>query len=126
MLPGADPEVPGTDPGAAASARLLRRRQRWSRAAGTLVVLGLLGWAAGHEASSSGTPPPLWYQLVIAGFGALGVACAAVAVVQSVRLRRSSQETRASADKIFAQDQARQSARHYPRLPSLASRPLWW
>jgi hypothetical protein len=125
MPPGADPAVPGTDPGVAASARLLRRRQRWSRAAGTLIVLGLLGWAAGHEASSSGTPPPLWYQLVIAGFGAVGVACAAVAVLQSVRLRRSSQETRASADRIFAQDQARQSARHYPRWNALFQVVLW-
>jgi hypothetical protein len=116
---------PGADPGAAASARLLRRRQRWSRAAGTLVVLCLLGWAAGHEASSSGTPPPLWYDLVIAGFGAVGVACAAVAVVQSFRLRRSSQETRASAGKIFAQDQARQSARHYPRWNTLFQVVLW-
>jgi uncharacterized membrane protein YfcA len=96
MPPGASPGAAGADPGVTASARLLRRRQVWSRAAGTLVVLGLLGFAAGHEASSSGTPPPLWYDLVIAGFGALGLACAAVAVLQSVRLRRSSQETRAS------------------------------
>lgn len=125
MPPGADPAAPGTDPGVAASARLLRRRQRWSRAAGTLIVLGLLGWAAGHEASSSGTPPPLWYQLVIAGFGAVGVACAAVAVLQSVRLRRSSQKTRALADRIFAQDQARQSARHYPRWNALFQVVLW-
>ena len=125
MLPGADPAAPGPDPGVAAAARLLRRRQRWSRAAGTLVVLSLLGWAAGHEASSSGTPPPLWYQLVIAGFGALGMACAAGAVLQSVRLRRGSPETRASAGKVFAQDQARQSARHYPRWNALFQVVLW-
>lgn len=123
--PGAEPDAAGAAPGAAASVRLLRRRQRWSRAAGTLIVLGLLGWAAGHEASSSGAPPPLWYQLVIAGFGAVGVACAAVAVVQSVRLRRSSPETRASADRIFAQDQARQSARHYPRWNALLQVVVW-
>jgi len=132
MPPGADPEAAGTETDAAgaapevtASARLLRRRQVWARAAGTLVVLCLLGAAAGHEASSSGTPPPLWYDLVIAGFGALGLACAAVAVVQSVRLRRGSQETRASAGKIFAEQQARQSARHYPRWNALFLVILW-
>jgi hypothetical protein len=125
MPPGASPGAAGADPGVAASARLLRRRQRWSRAAGTLVVLGLLGFAAGHEASSSGTPPPLWYDLVIAGFGALGLACAAVAVILSVRLRRGPQETRASADKVFAEQQARQSARHYPRWNALFQVVLW-
>lgn len=132
MPPGADPGAAGAEPDAAgagpevtASARLLRRRQVWSRAAGTLVVLCLLGWAAGHEASSSGTPPPLWYQLVIAGFGVLGLACAAVAVLQSVRLRRGSQEVRASADRVFAERQARQSARHYPRWNALFLVILW-
>jgi hypothetical protein len=88
-------------------------------------VLCLLGWAAGHEASSSGTPPPLWYQLVIAGFGVLGLACAAVAVLQSVRLRRGSQEVRASADRVFAERQARRSVRHYPRWNALFLVILW-
>ena len=132
MPPGADPDAAGAVPDAAgagpevaASARLLRRRQVWSRAAGTLAVLCLLGFAAGHEASSAGTPPPLWYQLVIAGFGALGLACAAVAVIQSARLKRGSQEIRASADRVFAERQARQSARHYPRWNALFQVVLW-
>ena len=131
MPPGVDTgaagraDAAGAGPEVTASARLLRRRQRWSRAAGTLVVLCLLGAAAGHEASSSGTPPPLWYDLVIAGFGALGLACAAVAVVQSVRLRRGPQEIRASAGKVFAEQQARQSARHYPRWNALFQVVLW-
>jgi hypothetical protein len=105
--------------------RLLRRRQRWFRAAVAFLVVCLLGWAAGHEASSSGTPPPLWYQLAIAGLGVLAVACGAVAAVQSARLKRSSREVRAPADQVFAQDQARQSARHYPRWNALFQVVLW-
>jgi len=125
MPPGADPEAAAADPEVTASARLLRRRQVWSRTAGTLVVLCLLGAAAGHEASSSGTPPPLWYDLVIAGFGALGLACAVLAVIQSARLRRGPQEIRAPAGKVFAEQQARQSARHYPRWNALFLVILW-
>jgi len=125
MTPGAHPGGAAAGPEVTASARLLRRRQVWSRVAGTLVVLCLLGAAAGHEASSSGTPPPLWFDLVIAGFGVLGLACAAVAVAQSARLRRGPQEVRASAGKVFAAQQARQSARNYPRWNALFLVILW-
>lgn len=132
MIPGENPAASGPaaaaggqDPAVAAAVRWLLRRQGWSRAAGALLVVFLLAALGGYEASSSGTPPPLWYQLAVAGTGALTAVCAAVATAQSLRLRRASPGVRTRADTLFAEYRARQSARHYLRWNVLLWAVLW-
>jgi hypothetical protein len=51
--------------------------------------------------------------------------CAVVVAVQSARLRLRAPEIRARAGKLFAQHQARQSARHYLRWNVLLWAVLW-
>jgi ABC-type Fe3+ transport system permease subunit len=106
MPGGADPEV-------AATVRLLHRRQGWGRAAWGFAIAFLLAGGGAYSAASQGTPPPLWFDLVVAGFGVLAVVCIVAVVLDTRALRRRPAEVVAQAGPVAAEHPSRR-ARHYP------------
>lgn len=105
---------PAGDPEVAAAARLLHRRQGWGRTAITFLIGFALAGGGYSSAQDAGTPPPLWFAVVVIALGALAVVGIVVAVVDTMLLRRKPAAVRAQAVQLAARHPSRPHARHYP------------
>jgi hypothetical protein len=119
------PDAPATDPELAATVRLLHRRQGWSRMAATCFVVFLLAEGAAASAQSQGTPPPVWFQIVVIVPGALTLAGIVAAAMNTVLLRRIPADVRAQAGPAAAAHPSRPRVHHYPPRHSLPWALRW-
>jgi hypothetical protein len=120
---GADPA--GADPAVAATVRLLHRRQGWGRVAITCLVAYLLGAGSSASATSQGTPPPSWFTDITLVAGALTVLAVALAVVDTMLLRRKPPAVRAQAVPLAKHHPRRPHPHHYPPRHRLTWAVAW-
>jgi hypothetical protein len=114
MRSSSQPDALAADPDVAATVRLLHRRHGWGRAAVTLFIAFLLAYGASASAASQGTPAPFWFSVMVIVLGALTIAGIALAVTDTLLLRRKPPAVRAQAVPLAARHPSRPHAHHYP------------
>jgi hypothetical protein len=124
--PGAGAADPAAaDPAVAATVRLLHRRQGWGRVAIICLAAYLLGAGSSASATSQGTPPPSWFTDSTLAAGALTVVAVALAVVDTMLLRRKPPAVRAQAVPLAKHHPHRRRFHHYPPRHWLVWTAAW-
>ena len=114
MRSASQPVSPTVDPDVAATIRLLHRRHGFRRLAIISFIAFLLGYGGYANAVAAGTPPPLWFLVIVMALGGLTIVGAVAAVTDTVLLRRRTPAVRAQAAALAVHHPGRPHALHHP------------